>query len=53
MSRETCLQGLRHGIALVEEFADKGYRCFGTGEMGIGNSTPGHGHQLCAVRFRP
>ena len=39
MSRETCLQGLRHGIALVEEFADKGYRCFGTGEMGIGNTT--------------
>lgn len=53
MSRETCLQGLRHGIALVEEFADKGYRCFGTGEMGIGNSTPATAINCALFGFDP
>ena len=53
MSRETCLRGLRHGIALVEEFADKGYRCFGTGEMGIGNSTPATAINCALFGFDP
>jgi nicotinate-nucleotide--dimethylbenzimidazole phosphoribosyltransferase len=28
------------GIELAEEYAEKGYRLFGTGEMGIANTTP-------------
>ncbi len=40
MSPETCLQGLKNGVSLVRNFADKGYRCFAIGEMGIANTTP-------------
>ena len=40
MSPETCLQGLKNGVSLVKNFADKGYRCFAIGEMGIANTTP-------------
>lgn len=40
MSRQTCLKGLENGMALAREFAAKGYRCMGIGEMGIGNTTP-------------
>ncbi|MBE6442378.1 MAG: nicotinate-nucleotide--dimethylbenzimidazole phosphoribosyltransferase [Desulfovibrio desulfuricans] len=39
MSRETCLKGLRAGVELARELADAGYRCLGTGELGIANST--------------
>ena len=39
MSRATCLAGLHAGIQLAQELADEGYRCIGTGEMGIANST--------------
>lgn len=53
MSRETCLRGLRHGIGLAEEFADKGYRCFGVGEMGIGNSTPATALNCALFGFDP
>ena len=41
MSREICLKGLRMGVELAHELADKGYRCLGVGEMGIANSTAG------------
>lgn len=41
MSRETCLNGLRRGVDLAAEAAGRGYRCLGTGEMGIANSTAG------------
>ena len=41
MSRETCLQGLRLGLELAAGAAHEGYRCLGTGEMGIANSTAG------------
>ncbi len=34
---ESCIEV---GINLAEEYAKKGYRLFGTGEMGIGNTTP-------------
>ena len=44
---------LGDGIALVEEFADKGYRCFGTGEMGIGNSTPATAINCALFGFDP
>lgn len=41
MSRETCLKGLALGMELAAEYARQGYQCFGTGEMGIANSTSG------------
>lgn len=41
MSRETCLHGLRLGLELAAVAAREGYRCLGTGEMGIANSTAG------------
>ena len=41
MSRETCLHGLRLGLELAAGAAREGYRCLGTGEMGIANSTAG------------
>lgn len=41
MSREVCLKGLRMGVELARDLADKGYRCLGVGEMGIANSTSG------------
>lgn len=34
---EQCIEA---GIGLAEEYADKGYGLFGTGDMGIGNTTP-------------
>jgi nicotinate-nucleotide--dimethylbenzimidazole phosphoribosyltransferase len=34
---ENCIEA---GITLAEEYAKKGYRLFGTGDMGIGNTTP-------------
>ena len=37
----------------MEEFADKGYRCFGTGEMGIGNSTPATAINCALFGFDP
>ncbi|MBB3109488.1 nicotinate-nucleotide--dimethylbenzimidazole phosphoribosyltransferase [Paenibacillus phyllosphaerae] len=39
MSREEALQAIAVGIELVHELADRGYRMFATGEMGIGNTT--------------
>ncbi len=41
MSVETCLKGLRAGVKLAHDAADKGYQCLGVGEMGIANSTAG------------
>ena len=41
MSVDTCLEGLRAGVKLAHDAADKGYRCLGAGEMGIANSTAG------------
>lgn len=40
MSREEAIQAITHGIEIVAELVDKGYRLFATGEMGIGNTTP-------------
>ncbi len=39
MSMEEAEQCIDKGIQLAEEYADKGYRIFGTGDMGIGNTT--------------
>ncbi len=40
MSRAQAEQCLQVGIDLAREYAKKGYRIFGTGDMGIGNTTP-------------
>jgi nicotinate-nucleotide--dimethylbenzimidazole phosphoribosyltransferase len=40
MSRQQAEQCIQVGIDLAREYAKKGYRIFGTGDMGIGNTTP-------------
>lgn len=39
MSRQEAIQAIEMGIEIVLEMSDKGYNIFGTGEMGIGNTT--------------
>lgn len=40
MSRAEAEKAVEAGISLAYEYADKGYGLFGTGDMGIGNTTP-------------
>ena len=40
MTREEAESCLKVGIDLAYEYAGKGYKFFGTGDMGIGNTTP-------------
>jgi nicotinate-nucleotide--dimethylbenzimidazole phosphoribosyltransferase len=40
MTMEEAVRCVEAGIGLANEFAAKGYKLFGTGEMGIGNTTP-------------
>ncbi|MGD0884612.1 MAG: nicotinate-nucleotide--dimethylbenzimidazole phosphoribosyltransferase [Thermodesulfovibrionales bacterium] len=40
MTREDALKCLEVGIELANGYARKGYKIFGTGDMGIGNTTP-------------
>ena len=40
MTRAQAEECLQVGIDLAREYARKGYRIFGTGDMGIGNTTP-------------
>lgn len=40
MSKEEAINSIKIGIDLAHEYRDKGYRLFGTGDMGIGNTTP-------------
>lgn len=40
MTREEAEKCVQVGIELAYEYANKGYRIFGTGEMGIANTTP-------------
>ncbi|HXY62058.1 MAG TPA: nicotinate-nucleotide--dimethylbenzimidazole phosphoribosyltransferase [Nitrospirota bacterium] len=40
MTRKQAEQCIRVGIDLAREYAEKGFRIFGTGDMGIGNTTP-------------
>ncbi len=40
MTRDEAIACLEVGIGLAHEYADKGYNLFGTGDMGIGNTTP-------------
>lgn len=40
MTRDEAIRCLEIGIDLAKGYAKKGYKIFGTGEMGIGNTTP-------------
>ena len=40
MTRQQAEQCMQVGIDLASEYANKGYHIFGTGDMGIGNTTP-------------
>ncbi|MEF3308446.1 nicotinate-nucleotide--dimethylbenzimidazole phosphoribosyltransferase [Paenibacillus sp. GYB004] len=40
MSREEAVRAIAVGIDIVNGLAERGYRMFATGEMGIGNTTP-------------
>jgi nicotinate-nucleotide--dimethylbenzimidazole phosphoribosyltransferase len=40
MTKQEAMKCLDVGIELATEFAGKGYRLFGTGDMGIANTTP-------------
>lgn len=40
MTREEAIRSIEVGIGLAEEYAEKGYTLMGTGDMGIGNTTP-------------
>ena len=40
MSRQEAERSIETGIRLAEEYAERGYKLMGTGEMGIANTTP-------------
>lgn len=40
MTKEEALRCIDVGIELADEYANNGYRMFGTGDMGIANTTP-------------
>jgi nicotinate-nucleotide--dimethylbenzimidazole phosphoribosyltransferase len=40
MSRDEALKCIDVGLALANEYAQRGYKIFGTGDMGIANTTP-------------
>jgi len=40
MTREEALRCIGVGIELADEYAKRGYKVFGTGDMGIANTTP-------------
>ncbi len=40
MTREEAVKCIQVGIELATEYAKRGYKIFGTGEMGIANTTP-------------
>ncbi|GAA3402483.1 nicotinate-nucleotide--dimethylbenzimidazole phosphoribosyltransferase [Paenibacillus hodogayensis] len=40
MSRDEAARAIEVGIRIADELAERGYRLFATGEMGIGNTTP-------------
>lgn len=40
MKRDEAIRCIEIGIEIAKTYADQGYRLFGTGEMGIGNTTP-------------
>ncbi len=40
MTRQEAIRCIEAGISLSDSYAKRGYKIFGTGEMGIGNTTP-------------
>ncbi|HWR58175.1 MAG TPA: nicotinate-nucleotide--dimethylbenzimidazole phosphoribosyltransferase, partial [Thermodesulfovibrionales bacterium] len=40
MTKKEATRSIRVGLELAEAYAKKGYKIFGTGDMGIGNTTP-------------
>lgn len=40
MTRDEAVRCIETGIELARDYAEKGYKIFGTGDMGIGNTTP-------------
>jgi nicotinate-nucleotide--dimethylbenzimidazole phosphoribosyltransferase len=40
MTRDEAVRCIEAGITLARGYAERGYKIFGTGEMGIGNTTP-------------
>jgi nicotinate-nucleotide--dimethylbenzimidazole phosphoribosyltransferase len=40
MTREEALKCIEVGMKLANDYAEKGYKIFGTGDMGIANTTP-------------
>jgi len=40
MTRDEAIRCVEVGIKLANEYAEKGYKIFGTGDMGVGNTTP-------------
>ncbi len=40
MTREEAVRSIMVGVELAERFVKEGYNLFGTGDMGIGNTTP-------------
>jgi nicotinate-nucleotide--dimethylbenzimidazole phosphoribosyltransferase len=40
MTRDEAIRCVEVGIKLANEYAEKGYKIFATGDMGIGNTTP-------------
>ncbi len=47
MSRQEAIRCIETGIELAHQYADRGYRMFATGEMGIANTTPSSA--ICTV----
>lgn len=40
MTKEEAIRSVQAGLEVAESYAKKGYSMFGTGDMGIGNTTP-------------
>lgn len=53
MTREQAIQAIETGIELVNEYAQKGYRCFLPGEMGIANTTSSASMVACLCGLTP
>ena len=53
MSRAECLDCLALGVELAESAAAEGMACLGTGEMGIGNTTPATALSCAYLGFKP
>lgn len=52
MTKEEAVACIETGIRLARGYAEKGYRMFGTGDMGIGNTTPSSAI-VAAITGRP